>query len=115
MQIDNFNGMYTAELQELVSVEEQLEHALVRTARASSHASLRAVLEQHQRETIVQGERLRSILKKHGASPKLHADQAMQALINETEKMCTIVTHDNVRDAGIIASAQRLEHYEIAA
>ncbi|WP_024508591.1 DUF892 family protein [Bradyrhizobium sp. ARR65] len=115
MQIDNFKDMYIAELQELVSVEEQLENALLRMAEASSHASLRAALEQHQRETIVQGERLRSILKKHGASPKLHTDQAMQALINETKKMYTIVTQDYVRDAGIIASAQRLEHYEIAA
>lgn len=115
MQIRNFEEMYIAELQELVSVEQQMENALLRMAGASSHASLRAILEQHGRETIVQGERLRAILQKHGADPQLGTDQAMQALINETGKMLTILKLDELRDAGIIASAQKLKHYEIAA
>jgi ferritin-like metal-binding protein YciE len=39
----------------------------------------------------------------------------MQALINETEKMLTMVKGNDVRDAALIASAQKVEHYEIAA
>ena len=39
----------------------------------------------------------------------------MQALIRETRKMLSIVEGDDLRDAGLIASAQKLEHYEIAA
>ncbi len=39
----------------------------------------------------------------------------MQALIHETEKMSVILKDDYLRDAGMIASAQKLEHYEIAA
>jgi ferritin-like metal-binding protein YciE len=39
----------------------------------------------------------------------------MQTLITETKKMLTILTNDDLRDVGLIASAQKLEHYEIAA
>jgi ferritin-like metal-binding protein YciE len=39
----------------------------------------------------------------------------MEALLNETEKMLSLLEDDNLRDAGLIASAQKLEHYEIAA
>ena len=115
MEIATFKNMYIAELQELVSVEQQLEDGLQRMADAASHAPLRAALELHQRETIRQRERLQSILQKYGANPYLHKDQAMQALINETEKMFAILKVGELRDAGLIASAQKLEHYEIAA
>jgi len=56
-----------------------------------------------------------TILRKHGASATAHTDQAMQALVTETKKMLTILKADDLRDAGLIASAQKLEHYEIAA
>jgi ferritin-like metal-binding protein YciE len=44
-----------------------------------------------------------------------HTDQAMQALINETEKMMSMVKGDDLRDAALIVSVQKVEHYEIAA
>jgi ferritin-like metal-binding protein YciE len=53
------------------------------------------------------------MLRKHGADPRAHTDQAMQALIKETEKMMSIVQGDDLRDAAIIASVQKIEHYEI--
>ncbi|MGY3604747.1 MULTISPECIES: YciE/YciF ferroxidase family protein [unclassified Bradyrhizobium] len=115
MEITTFKDMYLAELQELVSVEQQLGEALLRMAKVASHPSLRAALERHQRETIMQEERLRSILEKHDAAAEQHTDQAMQALIREAEKMCVILKDGYLRDAGLIASAQKLEHYEIAA
>jgi ferritin-like metal-binding protein YciE len=46
---------------------------------------------------------------------RAHTDQAIEALINETEKMLSLLEGDDLRDAGLIASAQKLEHYEIAA
>jgi ferritin-like metal-binding protein YciE len=58
---------------------------------------------------------LESILQKHGANPRAHTDQAMQALVNETEMMLGMLNGNELRDAGLIASAQKLEHYEIAA
>jgi ferritin-like metal-binding protein YciE len=115
MEISNFKDMYIAELQELVSVEEQLAEALLRMAAAASHAALKNALVDHHAETLAQKERLLAILRSHGADPTAHVDQAMQALIRETRKMLSILEGDDLRDAGLIASAQKLEHYEIAA
>jgi ferritin-like metal-binding protein YciE len=115
MEITNFKDMYLAELQELVSAEGQLADALLRMAAAASHPALKRLLLHHRAETEIQNERLVTILRKHGASATAHTDQAMQALITETKKMLTILKADDLRDAGLIASAQKLEHYEIAA
>ena len=109
MEISNFKDMYLAELQELVSVEGQLADALLRMAGAASHPVLRRLLLHHRTETEIQKERLVTILKKHGASPTAHTDQAMQTLVTETKKMLTILKADDLRDAGLIASAQKLE------
>jgi ferritin-like metal-binding protein YciE len=115
MEISNFKDMFLAELQELVSVEGQLADALLRMAGAASHPALKRVLVHHRAETETQRERLVTILERHGANPTAHTDQAMQALITETKKMLTMIKMDDLRDAGLIASAQKLEHYEIAA
>ncbi|WP_024507488.1 DUF892 family protein [Bradyrhizobium sp. ARR65] len=115
MQITNFKDMYIAELQELVSVEQQLGKALERMAGVASHPSLKDAFEKHRRQTATQCDRLRSILQKHKAEADAHTDQALQAMIKETEKMIGMLKGDDLRDAGLLASAQKLEHYEIAA
>lgn len=115
MEISTFKDMYLAELQELVSVEAQLADALLRMAGAAAHPELKRLLIHHRAETETQRERLLTILHKHGAEPMAHVDQAMQALIIETRKMLMMLKNDDLRDAGLIASAQKLEHYEIAA
>src|SRR6266446_7431054 len=115
MKINNFRDMYIAELQELVSVESQLSDALLRMAGAAAHPSLKDLLVHHHGETETQKQRLVTILQKHGADPAAHTDQAMQALVNETKKMLAMLTGDDLRDAGLIGSVQKLEHYEISA
>lgn len=115
MQIMNFQDMYIAELQELASVEAQLAESLRNLARQASNNELKNALMHHREETELQRERLKSLLQKHGVDADAHTDQAMQALLAETEKMLGILQGDDLRDAGLIASAQKLEHYEIAA
>jgi ferritin-like metal-binding protein YciE len=115
MQITSFKDLYITELQELASLEGQLVEALQRMVKAASHSSLKNALKHHREQTQAQKQRLESILKKHGASSRAHTDQTMQALINETEKMIAMVKGDDLRDAALIASAQKVEHYEIAA
>ena len=106
MEISNFKDMYLAELQELVSVEDQLSEALLRMAAAASHPALKDALVDHHAETMRQKDRLVAILRKHGADPAAHVDQAMQALIRETRKMLSILEGDDLRDAGLIASVR---------
>jgi ferritin-like metal-binding protein YciE len=114
MEINSFKDMYLAELQELVSVEAQLADELLRMAGAASNPRLKRAFIHHRAETETQLQRVQTILLKHGANPMAHTDQAMQALLAETKKMMTMLKPDSLRDAGLIASAQKLEHYEIA-
>ena len=115
MDIGSFKAMYFAELQELANAEGQLAKLLLRLAQAASHPSLKNAFVNQQQNTEVQKEKLESVLRSHGANPRVHTDQAMQALLSETEKMLRIVKDKNLRDAGLIASTQKLKHYEIAA
>lgn len=115
MQIATFKDMYIAELQELRSLEAQLADALPRMAEVASHPSLKKLLADHRHKTLVKQERLDSILSRYKAKTREHTDQAMQALIAETEKMQTIVKLPHLRDAALIASALKISHYVIAA
>src|ERR1043166_7129148 len=105
MQIATFKDMYIAELQELASVENQLADALLTMSEMASHPALKRALIGHRENTLAQREQLITILQRHGADAKAHTDQAMQALIAETEKMYTILQGQDLRDAALIASA----------
>jgi ferritin-like metal-binding protein YciE len=95
-------------------VEAQLAELLRGMAHVASNPELRSALTNHWQETRSQKYRLEPLLRKHGADPKAHVDQSMQALVNEVQKMASMLA-GNLRYAGLIASAQKLEHYEIAA
>jgi ferritin-like metal-binding protein YciE len=115
MQINSFKDLFLAELQELLSAEIQLADALLRLAGAATHPSLKRELIDHRAQTETEALRTMTILKKHNADETAHIDQAMQTLIAETMKMMMLLRSDDLRDAGLIASLQRIEHYEIAA
>jgi ferritin-like metal-binding protein YciE len=114
MNVTSLRDLYIAELQEIHSVEGQLIEALPRMAGVSGHPELKQGIQTHLEETRVQQSRVEEILRRHKAEPREHVDQAMQAMLQEAEKWASIVQDQNLRDAGLIASAQRVEHYEIA-
>ena len=114
MNVDSFREMYVAELQELRSVEAQLTEALPKMAEAANHPELRQAIRSHLEETRSQRDRLDEVLRRHGAEPREHVDQAMGAIVGEADKWAKMVQDADLRDAGLIASAQRVEHYEIA-
>ena len=112
-QIRSFHDMYIAELQELHNVETQLMAALQKVAGVAQHPALKQAFETHRQETQQQRQRLEQILSRHGANPREHVDQAMQGIIREAEKMAGMLSDPAMRDAALIASAQKVEHYEI--
>jgi len=114
MNVDNFRDMYKAELQELRSVEAQLVDALPKMADAARRPELKQAIQSHLQETRSQRDRLDEILRRHGAELREHVDQSMQAIVREADKWARMVQDSDLRDAGLIASAQRVEHYEIA-
>lgn len=114
MPIDDLRKMYISELQEQRSVEEQLVQALPKMSEMASDDGLAEAFQHHLRETRSQLDRLDAILKAHDAEPRAHKDHSMQAIVGEAEKWAKMIDHPEARDAGLIASAQRVEHYEIA-
>jgi ferritin-like metal-binding protein YciE len=80
----------------------------------ASHPELKQAIQTHLEETRWQQSQLDEILRRHSVDPREHVDQAMQAMLKETEKWAGMVPDQDLRDAGLIASAQRVEHYEIA-
>jgi ferritin-like metal-binding protein YciE len=115
MEIRTFKDMYIAEVQELASVARQLGEYLPRVVDAASHPALKKPIIENKEDSESQMERLEAILETHGAEVDAHTDQAMQAMVSETEKMLPMLRGRELRDAGLIASIQRLKHYQIAA
>ena len=114
MKIEGFRELYLSELQEARSIEAQLVEALPKMAEAADDAELKQAFESHLEETRKQKETVEKLLEAHGVDVSEHEDQALQALIKESEKMMKAVKSPQVRDAALIASAQRVENYEIA-
>ncbi|HEX8298574.1 MAG TPA: ferritin-like domain-containing protein, partial [Rubricoccaceae bacterium] len=111
---DTFHDLYVAQLQDLRSAEDQLTAALPMMAEAATHPELKRGFEMHLEQTLVQRDRLDQILTSLGASPNGETCQAMKGLVKEGNEMIAANGDDSVRDAGLIAASQRVEHYEIA-
>jgi ferritin-like metal-binding protein YciE len=110
----NFRELYKTELQEACSLETQLVQALPKMAEAAHDPGLKQAILSHLDETRGHEQQLREVLQRHDAEARGHTDQSMQAMIHEAAKWARMVKDPSLRDAGVIASAQRIEHYEIA-
>lgn len=114
MDIENLKKLYVVELQEAHSIGLQLSDALPGMIETASAGDLKEALQSHLHETRSQADRLGAILRRHGAETREHKDQSMQAIIAESRKWAEMVDDPACRDVGMIASAQRIEHYEMA-
>lgn len=115
MEIASFRDMYIAELQELRNAEGQLAEALPQIAEIASNEQLRDALLDCCEQSQLQEQRLDALLRQHDANPREHVDQAMLALVDETDKMLSSTKGTGLRDAALIASLQKIGHYQIAA
>src|SRR4051795_6636166 len=114
MELETLKDLYVHELKDLYSAENQLIKALPKMAKAATNRQLSAAFRQHLEQTKRQAKRLEQILKKQGESTRAPKCEGMEGLIAEGDKMAKEDAEDEVRDAGLIAAAQRVEHYEIA-
>jgi ferritin-like metal-binding protein YciE len=114
MDLSNFRELYKAELQEACSLESLLVQALPEMIEAAHNPDLNQAIRTHLDETRGHQQKLEEALRRHGKEPREHTDQSMQAMLREAEKWASMVHEPGLRDAGLIASAQRVEHYEIA-
>ncbi len=115
MKLDNLRDVLNEQLADLYSAEQQLVDALPKAARAASNGTLRQAFEEHLEQTRGHVERLREAYGTIGSSPGTETCEAMQGLIAEAEEIIEAPGTPDARDAALIAAAQRVEHYEIAA
>lgn len=114
MKMNSLRDLYVEQLRDLYSAETQLVDALPKMIEKTSHSELKQALRNHLEETRTHVERLERIFQSLDERPGGETCQAMKGLIKEGEEIIKKRGDDDVRDAGIIAAAQRVEHYEIA-
>jgi ferritin-like metal-binding protein YciE len=106
--------LYINQLQMLLSTEQQITEALPKMIEKAQDVQLRQAFQSHLQETNGHVQRLEQILGSVAGEAKAVKCKVMAALVTETEDMVKDAADENVRDAALIAAAQRVEHYEIA-
>jgi ferritin-like metal-binding protein YciE len=112
--IEDLRTLYTNQLRHLLSTEEQIIKALPKMIEAATDTQLKQALEIHFRETELQKQRLDGILADLTGDDKDKDCDVTDELISAGETVIKAAKDDAVRDAGIIAAAQKIEHFEIA-
>jgi ferritin-like metal-binding protein YciE len=114
MKIDSLEKLFIEELRDLYSAENQILKALPKMVKSATAPELKAAFEKHLKETQGQVERLETIFESLGKSPKGKTCAAMKGLVEEGSELMSENIDPSILDAGLIAAAQRIEHYEMA-
>lgn len=114
MKIDTLREMFVEELKDLYNAENQLIKALPKMAKAASSADLKKAFESHLKETKMHVERLEQVFASLDEAAKGKRCKAMEGLVEEGAEWMDEDADPDVMDAGLIACAQRVEHYEMA-
>ncbi|ELU7598810.1 ferritin-like domain-containing protein [Salmonella enterica] len=115
MNIKTVEDLFIHLLSDTYSAEKQLTKALSKLARATSNETLSQAFQSHLEETQGQIERIDQIVESEsGIKLKRMKCVAMEGLIEEANEVIESTEKNEVRDAALIAAAQKVEHYEIA-
>jgi ferritin-like metal-binding protein YciE len=114
MEMNTLRDLYIDELKDLWSAEKQLVKALPRMAKAANDPELSKAFLTHLRQTEQQVRRLEQVFEDLGESPRGKKCIGMEGLIEEGQELIKERPDPDVLDAGLIAKAQHIEHYEIA-
>ncbi|MGX9275721.1 YciE/YciF ferroxidase family protein [Pantoea ananatis] len=116
MKVKSLLDLFIHDLSDVYSAEKQITRALPKLIRAASDEKLKTVFQQHLNETQVQIERIDKAIDAHEelriVRMKCHA---LEGLVEEAQELIESTEAGEVRDAGLIGAAQKVEHYEIAA
>lgn len=110
----NLKDLFEHQLKDLYSAENQLIAALPKMKEKANDDKLRKAFENHLEETKGHKKRIEEICDELGIQPTGEECKAMKGLVKEAEEFLKEDAEKDVRDAGLIAEAQRVEHYEIS-
>jgi ferritin-like metal-binding protein YciE len=114
MKLESLRDLLVSQLQDLYDAEHQIIKALPKMAMAATSAELKTAFQKHLKETEGQIGRLDEVFKALNEKAKRKTCKAAQGLIAEGEEAIKEDAEPEVRDAALIAAAQRVEHYEMA-
>jgi ferritin-like metal-binding protein YciE len=114
MKPNSLQELYVEQLQDLYDAEHQIIKALPKMIAEATSTDLKDALTEHLEVTKTQASRLEQIFESSGEKAKAEKCKGMQGVIQEGSELIREIKDENVRDAAIIASAQRVEHYEMA-
>ena len=115
MSLDSLEKLFTEELRDVYNAEKQQLRSLARLAKAADSAELKQGFTKHQKETEGQIQRLERVFRELGQPVRGKTCKGMQGLIEESKEILEKEAEPAVLDAALIATAQKAEHYEIAA
>jgi len=114
MELETLKDLYVEELKDLYSAENMTIKALPKMIKAASHPELKRAFTKHLKETERQVQRLERVCRQLGVSPKGKKCVGMEGLLKEGSDLIKEKPDADVLDAGLIAAAQHVEHYEMA-
>lgn len=113
-ELNSMEDLLCDQLGDLYDAEQRLTKALPKMAAAAHDPQLKAGFEQHLRETEGQARRLEEAFSLMGKDAKAVTCNAIKGLIAEGQEVIDATGDPDIKDAALIAAAQRVEHYEIA-
>ena len=106
--------LFLTHLQDIYHGEKQILKALPKMAKSATAPELKQAFEKHHDQTEGQVERLQRIFELMNKSARGKTCEAIEGLVEEGKEVMTEAQSGEVMDAGLIAAAQAVEHYEIA-
>jgi len=110
----NLDDLFLHMVKDMYYAERQILKALPKMARAANAPELKAAFEQHRQETEGQVERLQKVFEILGKPARGVKCEAIEGLVEEASEVMEEAEDPRVLDAGLLAAAQAVEHYEIA-
>jgi ferritin-like metal-binding protein YciE len=114
MSVGTMDELFVDELKDLYSAEKQITRALPKLVKAATSDDLRQAFQSHLEETNGHVARLEKAFEILGKSPKGKTCVGMKGVLEEGAEVLEDTDKGEVRDAGLISAAQRVEHYEMA-
>lgn len=114
MELNSLKTLFIDQLKDLKDAENQLTKALPKMAKAATSPELQQAFERHLEQTKGHLERVEQVLSEVSGNNRGKKCKAMEGLIEEGAELMKEKAEPEVMDAGLIAAAQKVEHYEIA-
>lgn len=111
--MESLEELFEETVRDIYYAEKKILKALPKMAKKASSPKLAQAFEAHGAETEAQVERLEKIFELLGKSPRGKTCPAIDGIIEEGDEIMKDAEKGTVRDAGMLAAAQAVEHYEI--